>query len=222
MDKNRFIQITPDLQEYINKISVRESKALIKHRIENSENESNKLQSSPDQTQFIALLAKIIQAKKIIEIGTYKGYTTLALAEAIAEDGQIIACEINKQWTNIAEKYWEDAKVNHKIHVKNTYALDTLNELINQGQRESFDFIFIDADKENYCLYYDLSFELIRPSGLIVIDNTLWYGNVIKPEINDKMTEEIRKLNLKLMEDKRVDISLLPLRDGLTIVQKNL
>ncbi len=222
MDKDRFIQITPELQEYINKISLRESKTLIKHRIENNESKNSKLQSSPDKTQFIALLAKLIQAKKLIEIGVYKGYTTLALAEAISDDGLIIACEINKDWTDIAEKYWKNARVEHKIHVKNTYAADSLKELIRQGQTGSFDLIFIDADKENYSLYYDLSFKLIRSSGLIIIDNTLWYGNVIKPGINDKMTEEIRKFNLKLMEDKRISISLLPLRDGLTIVQKNI
>ncbi len=220
MDQNRFIQVTPELQEYINKVSVRESKILQKLRIEN-DNKGHKLQSSPDQTQFLALLAKIINAKKLMEIGTYKGYTTLALAEAIDDDGEIISCEINEEWIDIAKKYWIEAGVDYKITTKIAPASDTLNNLIDQGHSNSFDFIFIDADKENSSIYYDLSFQLIHKNGLIIIDNTLWYGNVIKPQVNDKMTQAIRHLNLKLMQDKRVSISLLPLRDGLTIIQKN-
>ena len=220
MKKIRQIEITEELQNYIFDVSLRESKILQKLRTEIFAPKSDMMQNSPDITQFICLLAKLIKARKIIEVGVYKGYTTLALAEILPKDGKIIACDINKQWTDLAKNYWSLAEVENKIELKLAPAEETLNSLILAGLINSFDLIYIDADKPSYITYYELSLQLLRKDGLIVVDNTLWYGNVINHDITDRDTQAIREFNIKIKEDFRVNISLLPIRDGITLLQK--
>lgn len=217
---NNNIQLTDDLYKYILNVSLREDKILQKLRTETLNIDELSLQSSPEQMQFISLILKLINARNVLEIGVYKGYSTLWIAQALPEDGKVVACDINKKWTDEAKKYWNEADVLGKIDLYIDHADNTLNKLINQGYVNGFDLAFIDADKKNYDLYYELCLKLIAPGGLILVDNTLWYGKVIDLKINDEDTVAIRNLNLKIKEDNRVDLSLLPIRDGLTLLRK--
>ena len=178
------------------------------------------MQISPEQGQFMQLLIKIMGAKKTIEVGVFTGYSSLCVALALPVDGKIIACDISTKYTDIAEKYWEDAKVRDKIDLNIGPAVDTLQKLIDNGLSNTFDFTFIDADKINYDNYYELCLKLLRPGGLIAIDNVLWSGDVVDERINDIDTESIRSLNKKLHIDSRVDISIVPIGDGLTLALK--
>jgi caffeoyl-CoA O-methyltransferase len=166
------------------------------------------------------ILVKLMGAKKTIEVGVFTGYSSLSVALALPVDGKIIACDISTKYTDIAEKFWMDANVREKIDLRIGPAIDTLQKLIDHGLSNSFDFTFIDADKINYDNYYELCLKLLRPGGLIAIDNVLWSGDVVDERINDIDTESIRSLNKKLHSDSRVDISILPIGDGLTLALK--
>jgi caffeoyl-CoA O-methyltransferase len=179
------------------------------------------MQISPEQGQFMALLVQLIGAKKTLEIGVFTGYSTLSVALALPEDGRIVACDVNEKDCAIAYSYWQKANVAHKIDLRIAPALDTLDSLIADGESSTFDFAFIDADKSNYDSYYEKSLQLIRPGGLIAIDNVLWYGRVADSEIQDRRTKRIRALNEKVRSDKRVTMSLLPVGDGLLLSLKN-
>ena len=182
--------------------------------------EQHNMQISPEQGQFMQLLIKLMGAKKTIEVGVFTGYSSLCVALALPVDGKIIACDISTKYTDIAEKYWKDAKVRNKIDLKIGPAINTLQQLIDNGLSNTFDFTFIDADKINYDNYYELCLKLLRPGGLIAIDNVLWSGDVVDERINDIDTESIRSLNKKLHIDSRVDISIVPIGDGLTLALK--
>lgn len=214
------IELTLDLYNYIFDVSVREHSALKALREETSLDKTSHLQSAPEQAQFITFLAKLINAKKIIEIGTYSGYTTLALALSTSLDAQIITCDLNKDCLKTAKKYWDLAQVTPKISLRVGQAINTLNDIIINGEAGTFDLIFIDADKQNYLNYYEQSLKLIKTGGLIVIDNTLWKGDVCNPDSSDKRTIAMRELNQFLKNDERVDISLVALRDGITLARK--
>lgn len=179
-----------------------------------------KMQIAPEQGQFIALLIKLLNAKRTLEIGVFTGYSSLAVALALPDTGKIIACDTSREWTDIAKRHWLAAGVAHKIDLRLGQALQTLNELLSDNQQNSFDFAFIDADKGNYDNYYECCLKLVRPGGLIAIDNVLWSGSVIDASINDKDTVAIRRLNEKLAIDERIDISLIPIADGLTLARK--
>lgn len=209
-----------ELYEYLLSVSVREPEILAKLRQETAKLPGNVMQISPDQGQFMALLVQLIGAKKTIEVGVYTGYSSLAVALALPPDGKIIACDIDEKSAAIARKYWQAAGVSNKIDLRLAPALDTLDKLIEEGQTNSFDFAFIDADKRNYSNYYKRCLQLIRPYGAIAIDNVLWSGSVADPEATDKRTIAIRKFNLRLHQDKRVKISMLPVADGLTLAMK--
>ncbi len=168
----------------------------------------------------MAILIKLIGARRTLEIGVYTGYSCLCTALAMPGDGRIVACDTDEGWTDMAKRYWKEAGVADKIDLVLGPASKTLEKLIENGQEDSFDFAFIDADKENYDLYYEYCLRLVRPGGLIALDNVLWGGSVIDPSINDADTEAIRALNRKIYRDTRVDISLVPISDGLTIVMK--
>ncbi len=176
------------------------------------------MQILPLQGQFMAFLLKLINARDVLEIGTYTGYSSLVMAQALPEDGKVIACDINPEWTKIAKKYWEKANVAHKIDLRLAPALETLNHLKNE--KKLFDFIFIDADKLNYSVYYENCLTLLKQNGIIAIDNVLWKGKVADDLHQDPETLEIRKLNHHILADSRVDISLIPIADGLTLVRK--
>ena len=201
-------------------VSLREPAILKSLREETAKLPSSMMQISPEQGQFMGLLVGLIGAKKALEVGVYTGYSSLAVALALPEDGKIIACDISAEMHTIAKRYWTEAGVEQKIDFKLAPALETLDQLIEQGESNSFDFVFIDADKNNYANYYERALTLVRPGGLILIDNVLWSGKVADPADHDKQTEAIRRLNQLIYNDKRVNMSLLPLGDGLTLAQK--
>lgn len=217
---NYTLNLTPALYQYLLDHSLREHVVLQALRQVTAKLPSSVMQISPEQGQFMALLIELMNAKKTLEVGVFTGYSTLAVALALPEDGKIVACDIDVRFTTIAQKFWKQAQVDHKIDLRIAPALETLEKLIQNGETNSFDFAFIDADKANYSNYYELALKLVRPGGLILLDNTLWGGDVIDPTINDNATHAIRMINQKLLQDQRVTLSLLPIGDGVTLVRK--
>jgi predicted O-methyltransferase YrrM len=210
----------PAVYDYLLEVSLRDDPLLRDLREETARDEAANMQISPEQGQFLALLVKLTRARRIIEVGTYTGYSSLVMARALPRDGYLLCCDVNKGWTDVARRYWERDGVARKIELKLAAAQQTLQELIDGGQQRSFDLAFIDADKENYDRYYEQCLRLLRPNGLIVLDNMLWYGKVADPTINDPDTNAIRRLNRKLKDDTRVDLSLIPMADGITLARK--
>jgi predicted O-methyltransferase YrrM len=219
---NQSIELTNNLHQYLLDNSLREPEILAKLRHQTAAHPLVNMQISPEQGQLMGLLVKLIGAKKCLEIGVFTGYSALAVALNIPEDGRIIACDVSVEFTVIAQQYWQAAGVSHKIDLQIAPALETLDRLINNGESETFDFAFIDADKNNYAAYYDRCLQLVRSGGLILVDNVLWYGRVADPAMdNDKRTQAIKQLNHQIHQDDRVQISLIPIGDGLTIARKN-
>lgn len=214
------IELTPNLHQYLLDISVRESEIAQALRQETATLPRGRMQSSPEQANFLALLVKLINAKHIIEVGTFTGYATLHMATAMADDGKIITCDINEETVAIAQRYWLQAGVEHKINCQIAPAIETIENLLEHDCTERFDLAFIDGNKTKYPDYFDLCLQLIRPGGLIVFDNVLWKGKVIDSDHQDNMTKSIRELNNKLCKDERVDISLVPISDGLFLARK--
>ncbi len=208
------------LWEYIRSVTLREPEILRRLREETARYPNPNLQISAEQGQFMALLMHLIGARRTIEIGVFTGYSALAVALALPDDGQVIACDINKDWTSVARRYWREAGVEHKVDLRLGPALATLNGLIASGETGQFDFVFIDADKTNYGNYYERALVLLRPGGLIVVDNVLWYGRVIDASFDDPDTRAIREFNRQIRDDGRVWLSMLALRDGLTLACK--
>ena len=214
------LALSESLYNYILSTSLREPAVLKSLREETAKLPMSRMQIAPEQGQFMALLIKLIGAKKTLEVGVFTGYSALVTALALPDDGKIIACDKDERYTNIAKPYWERAKVSHKIDLRIAPAQSTLQQLIAEGQENSFDFAFIDADKRSYPIYYEQVLRLVRPGGLIAIDNVLWSGRVAEPNNTDKRTVAIREFNQKLHQDERVDISLVPISDGLTLAMK--
>lgn len=214
------LNLTPTLYDYLQKVSLREHPVLTQLRAQTLKMSMGHMQISPEHGQFMRLLVELSQARKALEIGTFTGYSTLCVALSLPEDGKIIACDINVEWTKIAKKHWELANVAHKIDLRLAPALQTLQQLIDAGEENTFDFAFIDADKQNYRAYYEHALRLVRPGGLIVIDNVLWSGDVADLAVNDDNTVALRALNDFLLTDERVSISMLPVGDGVTLAIK--
>jgi predicted O-methyltransferase YrrM len=212
--------INDELLDYIGRVTVREPEILRRLRHETSSHPLGDMQISAEQGQFMALLIHLLAARKTLEIGVFTGYSSLAVALELPDDGRVIACDISEEWTSIARGYWREAGVERKIDLRLGPALKTLDDLIAQGQGGRFDFAFIDADKGNYINYYERALVLVRPGGLIAVDNVLWDGKVIDPSVNDSDTRAIRTFNERLRNDDRVWISMLPIRDGLTLACK--
>lgn len=208
------------LQAYLLENSLRETPLQRELREETGRLAQAEMQIAPEQGQLMALLVKLIGARQALEVGVFTGYSALAVALALPEEGKLIACDVNPEWTRIGQSYWQRAGVAHKIELRLQPALDTLRELRETGREGQFDFAFIDADKSNYPHYYEHVLALLRPGGLMVLDNTLWSGKVADSQIQDASTITLRTLNARLKEDERVDLSLLPLADGVTLVRK--
>jgi predicted O-methyltransferase YrrM len=217
---NRSLSLTESLYEYLLSVSLREPQLLLDLREETAALPSARMQISPEQGQFMALLVRLMGARTCLEVGVFTGYSSLVVALALPEDGRVVACDVNEQWTTIARTYWRAAAVDHKIDLRLAPATRTLDELIAQGQAGRFDVVFIDADKENYLVYYERALTLLRSGGLVVVDNTLWGGKVIDPEVSDADTVAIRHFNEALHGDNRVDLSMVPVGDGLTLARK--
>lgn len=178
------------------------------------------MQIAPEQGQFMALLVQLMGASKLLEIGTFTGYSALSLALVLPPEGKIVACDTSEESTAVARRYWQEAGVADKVDLRLAPALETLDELLGSGQGETFDFAFIDADKGNYDNYYERSLQLLRPGGLVAIDNVLWSGRVADEQVRDESTQAIRALNDKLRDDERVSMSLVPIADGVTLALK--
>ena len=217
---NQTLNLTPTVYDYLLKVSLRESEVLAQLRRKTQELSDSMMQISPEQGQFMALLVKLTRAENILEIGTYTGYSALAMATALPDQGRIQCLEINEDSIEIARQYWQMAEVNPKIDVHLQPAITTLDTFIDQGKQNTFDLAFIDADKHNNPNYFEKALTLVKPGGLIMVDNTLWGGQVADETVNDADTQAIRAFNERLLEDKRVDISLLPISDGLTLALK--
>jgi predicted O-methyltransferase YrrM len=208
------------LYTYILANSLKEPELLAQLRRETADHPQGRMQISPDQGQLIALLVQLMGAKKALEIGVFTGYSSLTVALALPSEGQLVACDVSAEYTTIARRYWQAAGVADKIELHIAPALETLDRLLTLGQANSFDFAFIDADKGNYLNYFDRALQLIRPGGLIAIDNVLWSGRVADAADQDKITTTIRAFNAALYQDDRVMLSLLPIADGLTLALK--
>ncbi len=182
--------------------------------------EQSSMQIAPEQGQLMAWLVELIGARRTLEIGTFTGYSSLAVALALPEDGTLVACDRSEEWTTVARRYWEEAGVTQKIDLRLGPAIDTLDGLLREDGEESFDFAFIDADKISYEAYYERALRLLRTGGVVAVDNTLWSGRVADPGVRDESTEAIRAFNEKLHADTRVTLSLVPIGDGLTLARK--
>lgn len=215
----KHLNLTPALYDYLLDISLREDPVLKALREETAKLPLAVMQVAPEQAQFMQFLMRLIDAKKVLELGTFTGYSALAMAQALPEDGELITCDINSEWTAMALPFWQKAKQEHKIKLALAPAFDTLNRLLAEGRQHCFDFIFIDADKTNYLHYYELSLQLVSPRGLIAIDNIFWDGKVIDAEETGAQTREIRRLNEYIKQDNRVEVSLLAIADGLFLVK---
>lgn len=212
--------LSPELLHYLHANSLREAEILQRLRAETATLSASRMQIAPEQGQFMAWLVTTIGAKRTLDIGVFTGYSALVVALALPEDGRVVACDRDPKSTEIARRYWREAGVADRIDLHLAPALDTLDRLLADGQQESFDFAFIDADKGNYINYYERCLELVRPGGIIAIDNVLWSGRVADPEDTDKRTPVIRDFNAKLHHDDRIDLSLVPIADGLTLARK--
>ena len=212
--------ITDELADYIRQIALREPDVLRQQRESTDAHPRASMQTSPEQGQFLHLLARLTGAKKTLEVGVFLGYSSTWVAMALPAGGRIIACDVSEEYTAEARRLWREAGVEDKIDLRLGPAVDTLDGLIADGNAGSFDFAFIDADKSNYANYYERALVLVRTGGLIAIDNVLWSGDVIDASKTDADTEAIRAFNRKLHADARVTLSLVPLGDGLTLACK--
>ncbi len=216
----RTLTLDDELYAYLQGTSLREPPTFRRCRLDTAELPMSNMQIAPEQGQFMHFLVKLMGAKNAIEIGSFTGYSGLWLASALPSDGCLIACDINKEWTSRARHYWEDAGVMDRIELRIAPALDTLNQLLDREAENHFDFVFIDADKEMYDDYYERALQLLRPGGLIAIDNVLWNGKVADRGATDPDTSALRNLNEKLHNDERIDLSMVPVGDGVTLCRK--
>mgnify|MGYP006289106537 FL=1 len=216
----RSIGLNQSLQDYLLDQSLREHELLAELRSETEQMPEANMQIAPEQGQFMALLARLIGVRRYLEVGTFTGYSALAVMLGLPEQAEATCLDISEEWTSIAERYWIRAGLNDRMHLHLAPAGDTLARLISEGWSGDYDMAFIDADKTGYAEYYERCLELVRPGGLILVDNTLWDGRVADPGDDDPDTAAIRDFNRRLRGDDRVDLSLLPLADGVTILRR--
>jgi predicted O-methyltransferase YrrM len=219
---NRTLTLDDRLYDYLLRHSLREPETLAKLRAETAAHPQVNMQIAPEQGQFMQMLVRLTDARRAIEVGVFTGYSSLAVALAMADDGYLLACDASEEYTAIARRHWQAAGVAHKIELVLAPARETLDARLAAGEAGTYDFAFIDADKTGYLGYYERLMRLIRPGGLIVVDNTLWSGGVANPANRDPDTVALREFNDRLLADPRIDLSLLPLGDGLTLARRRL
>lgn len=217
---NRSLNLDATLYQYLLDHSVRETPLMRELRAITSQMEMGRMQIAPEQGQFMALLVELLGAERIIEIGTFTGYSALCMAQAMPEYGQLHCCDISTEWTDIARQFWRAAGVEGRIQLHIAPALGTLDGLLEHGHAGTFDMAFVDADKSNYLNYCDRCLQLLRPGGLLLFDNTLWGGAVADAAQQDGDTRALRALNNRLYADERLSMSLVPIGDGLTLARK--
>lgn len=215
----RSLSLPHDIYQYILDHSVREPAVLARLREETAHLPGAEMQVSPDQAQFMALLVRLVGARRVIELGTYTGYSSLAMALALPPDGRLVTCDVSEQWTSVARRYWREAGVEGRIELKLQPALQSLEEIARGGGRHGFDFAFVDAHKPEYVDYYERLLELVRPGGLIAADNTLVVSGTYVPHIESAIGRALRKFNDHVHHDERVDLSLVPIGEGLTLLR---
>ena len=217
---NRTLTVDDRLYDYMLAVSLREPAILRRLREETAALAESAMQIAPEQGQFMAFLVESMGARRTLEIGTFTGYSALSVALALPADGRLIACDVSEEWTTIARRYWREAGVADKIELRLGPGIETLDRLIAEGESGRFDFAFIDADKESYGDYFERVLALLRPGGVIAVDNVLWSGRVADPDDDDADTRAIRAFNRSLRDDSRISLSLLPIADGLTLARK--
>lgn len=214
------IAMTEELYGYLLRTTVREPEVLARLRQETARLPRAAMQISPEQGQLMRLLVELTGTKRALEVGVFTGYSSTAVALAMPPDGKLVACDVSEEWTNMARRYWREAGVESKIELHLRPAVETLDALLEAGATGSFDFAFIDADKSGYDAYYERCLTLLRPGGLVAVDNALWSGAVADQSDTSESTRAIRALNAKIAADPRVSASLLPIGDGLYLARK--
>lgn len=214
------LQMTESLLAYLRQVSLRESDLMRRLREETARMPNSNMQIAPEQGQFMALLVELMGARKTLEVGVFTGYSALAVAQALPEDGRVVACDVSEEWTRVGRRYWAEAGVAHKIDLRLAPGQETLDQLLQDGEAGTFDFAFLDADKAGYAEYYEKMLQLLRPGGLLMVDNVLWSGAVADPSVQDETTRLLRSFNERLAGDARVSLSLLPIADGVTLARK--
>lgn len=214
------IEMNEKLSSYLREVSLREPDLLRRLRHETSSLPNARMQITPEQGQFMGLLVQILGARQALEVGVFTGYSAISVASALAEGGRLIACDVSEEYTAIARRYWKEAGLEDRIELRLGPAVETLDGLISKGENGTFDFAFIDADKPNYDNYYERALVLLRTGGVLAIDNVLWHGSVADLSNTEPDTVALRALNRKVHADARVNLSMLPLGDGLTLARK--
>ena len=205
------------MRDYVDRVGVREHPALARLREENRRHPRGSMQVDADEGALLGLLVRILGARKVLEVGTFTGYSSTAMALALPPGGRLLCCDVSREFTDVARRVWQEAGVADRIELRLAPAVETLDALLADGGAGTFDFAFIDADKAGYDDYYERALRLVRPGGVIAIDNVLWSGRVADPSVHDENTTAIRALNEKIVADERVDHVLLPIRDGVTL-----
>ena len=218
---NKTITLTDRLYDYLLEVSLREPEVLQRLRAETADLPNANMQVAPEQGQFMALLARLIGARRCLEVGVFTGYSALSVALALPPGGTLVACDVSEEWTRIAQRYWAEAGVAERIDLRLGPALESLDALLAEGAAGCFDLAFIDADKENYVSYYERALKLLRSGGLAIVDNVLWDGRVADPQAVEASTVALRAFNEHLRKDPRVSLSMLPVADGLTLALKH-
>ncbi|MDX9739875.1 MAG: class I SAM-dependent methyltransferase [Gammaproteobacteria bacterium] len=216
----RTLGLDEALHDYLLSVSLRETPLQRALREETDGLERAAMRTAAEQAQFLALMIRILGARRVVEVGTFTGYGTLTMALALPPEGRIVACDTSEQWTSIARRYWAEAGVADRIDLRLAPALDTLEDLLASGASDTFDFAYIDADKINMSAYFEQCMRLVRPGGVIAVDNVLWGGSVADPADLSEDTSAIRAFNDKRRDDPRIEFSLLPIGDGLTIARR--
>jgi predicted O-methyltransferase YrrM len=209
-----------DIQQYVRDVSLREDDIARELRMTTMRLFEHGMLTPPEEAQLLGLLVRLMAATTVVEVGTFTGYGTLAMARALPADGRIITCDVSAEWADIGRPFWVRAGVADRIRFELGPAVETLDALIAEGAAGTVDLAFIDCDKESYSAYLERCLELLRPGGLLVVDNVLWSGKVARPDISDPETDSLRALNAALRNDKRVELSMLPVFDGVTLAYK--
>ncbi|MGH2463801.1 MAG: class I SAM-dependent methyltransferase [Candidatus Limnocylindria bacterium] len=217
---NATLGLPDELHAYLLEVGVREPELLRQLRDETAAMPEHDMQIAPEQGAFMALLVELIGARRCLEVGTFTGYSSLSMALALPADGRVVCCDISREWTDVARRYWAQAGVAHKMELRLGPALDTLDALVAEGSAGTFDFAFLDADKDNYPAYGDRLLTLLRQGGLLAIDNVFWGGEVADPEVDNESVRGIRTLNERLAADEQVSVAMVPIADGLTLARK--
>jgi caffeoyl-CoA O-methyltransferase len=216
---SRAIGLSEELRAYVARVGIREHPVLTRLREENVRDRGGSMQVAPEEGALLALLVRLMDARSVLEVGTFTGYSSTAMALALPDDGRIVCCDVSREWTDIARAAWADAGVADRVELRLGPALETLDALLAEGREGGFDLAFIDANKTGYDGYYERCLRLVRPGGLIAIDNVLWSGRVADPSVTDDDTLALRALNEKIAADERVDPVMTSIGDGLTLAQ---